>query len=139
MRLEYVHRGEVIRLETEEHSGALRVRLPDSSENEIKARTVEDGIVGIECDDRTYRIAFARTAGEIRISYNGCVYEFTKHAQGRKIEGGKSHSGELVAPMTGAVADVLVGIGEEVAAYQPLVVIEAMKVLATIESPQAGT
>jgi biotin carboxyl carrier protein len=41
--------------------------------------------------------------------------------------------------MVGVVADVLVREGQAVDAYQPLVVVEAMKVMATVEAPFAGT
>lgn len=41
--------------------------------------------------------------------------------------------------MGGVVAEVKVTAGEAVEAYQPLAVVEAMKVLATIEAPFAGT
>jgi pyruvate carboxylase subunit B len=40
--------------------------------------------------------------------------------------------------MTGSVADVLVKEGDSVQAYQPMAVVEAMKVLATLEAPIAG-
>jgi biotin carboxyl carrier protein len=40
--------------------------------------------------------------------------------------------------MVGVVADVSVAVGDRVAAYQPVAVVEAMKVLATLESPFAG-
>ena len=138
MRLSYVHRGEVITLETEQQSGVLRVRLPDSSEHEVRARMVEEGVVEIDHEAHIHRIPFARTSGGIQFSFKGNVHEFTPHTPGRKIEKAQQ-SGALVAPMSGAVADVLVKVGEVVGAYQPLVVIEAMKVLATVESHHAGT
>jgi biotin carboxyl carrier protein len=40
--------------------------------------------------------------------------------------------------MVGVVAGVSVAVGDRVAAYQPVAIVEAMKVLATLEAPFAG-
>ena len=48
-------------------------------------------------------------------------------------------AGSLVAPMPGTVLRVLVGPGDDVAAGQPLVVVEAMKMEHQIVAPAAGT
>ena len=139
MRVSYVHRGESVTLDVEQQPGGLSVRLPDSSEQEIGARFAGNGLLEIEHANRTLRIPYARTTAGIQLSFEGRIYEFTPHTPGQKKEAEANHSGELAAPMAGAVADVLVKTGDTVAAYQPLVVIEAMKVLATVESPHAGT
>jgi len=44
----------------------------------------------------------------------------------------------IVAPMPGRVVRILVGSGDEVAARQPLVVVEAMKMENELRSPRAG-
>ncbi len=46
--------------------------------------------------------------------------------------------GALAAPMPGAVCRVLVATGDEVAAGQPLVILEAMKMEHTVRAPGAG-
>ncbi len=50
----------------------------------------------------------------------------------------KRSSGALIAPMSGIVVEVKVTVGQTVEAAQPLVVVEAMKVYATVEAPFAG-
>ncbi len=45
---------------------------------------------------------------------------------------------DIPAPMTGTVKEVLVSVGEEVAAGQEVVVLESMKMEIPVESPQAG-
>ncbi|CAN5858684.1 biotin carboxylase N-terminal domain-containing protein [soil metagenome] len=47
-------------------------------------------------------------------------------------------AGSLVAPMPGVVLRVLVGIGDEVDAGQPLVVVEAMKMEHQVQAPGGG-
>jgi biotin carboxyl carrier protein len=73
------------------------------------------------------------------LSYSGQTYRFSP-VEGRK-SGSQSAkaSGLLRAPMVGVVAEILVMEGQEVMAYQPLAVLEAMKVMTTLEAPFAGT
>jgi acetyl-CoA/propionyl-CoA carboxylase biotin carboxyl carrier protein len=52
---------------------------------------------------------------------------------------GAAVSGELIAPMQGTILKVLVAPGDEVAAGDPLVVLEAMKMETTISAPRDGT
>ncbi|HET7195795.1 MAG TPA: biotin/lipoyl-containing protein, partial [Nocardioides sp.] len=46
--------------------------------------------------------------------------------------------GSLLAPMPGTVVSVAVEVGAEVAARQPVLVLEAMKMQHTVTAPQAG-
>ena len=48
-------------------------------------------------------------------------------------------SGSLLAPMPGTVVSVAVEAGAEVAAGQPVLVLEAMKMQHTVSAPYAGT
>jgi propionyl-CoA carboxylase alpha chain len=48
-------------------------------------------------------------------------------------------SGSLLAPMPGTVVSVAVGPGQRVAAGQPVLVLEAMKMQHTVSAPHAGT
>jgi biotin carboxyl carrier protein len=56
------------------------------------------------------------------------------------VDGGASAPGEqkIVAPMPGRVVRVLVAAGDEVAAKQAVVVVEAMKMENELRSPKAG-
>lgn len=49
-----------------------------------------------------------------------------------------THADRLVAPMPGAVVQVLVAVGERVAAGSPLVVVEAMKMEHVVRAPHDG-
>lgn len=60
------------------------------------------------------------------VSVNGSVYAVEKPRAGGA--GADSHSsGELRAPMPGAIVDVLVSVGDKVTKGQKIVVLEAMK------------
>ena len=53
-------------------------------------------------------------------------------------DGGASGAGQVVAPMPGRVVRVLVAAGDDVAARQGLVVVEAMKMENELTAPRAG-
>lgn len=57
---------------------------------------------------------------------------------GRRSGGRGAHKDTLEVPMPGAVTRVAVGEGEVVAAGQPIVVVEAMKMEHVIRAPHAG-
>lgn len=59
---------------------------------------------------------------------------------GRKTDSGSAAGPQrVVAPMPGKIVNVLVKAGDEVAARQGLVVVEAMKMENELRSPKAGT
>jgi biotin carboxyl carrier protein len=114
------------------------ISLPDGAEQTIRTRTLPDGDLEIDTGTRIFRVPIARDEkGAIHIFWQGRSYVFTPATQARRTAVKKS--GSLSAPMTGVVVDVLVAVGDIVEAYQPVAVIEAMKVLATLESPVKGT
>jgi acetyl/propionyl-CoA carboxylase alpha subunit len=63
-----------------------------------------------------------------------------RHRRGRGSEAGGSDTGEqaIAAPMPGRVVRVLVAVGDEVAARQPCIVVEAMKMENELRAPRAG-
>jgi biotin carboxyl carrier protein len=74
-------------------------------------------------------------ATPIAVTLNG------RRRWGRKDEGGGSGSGpqRLAAPMPGKVVRVLVNTGDTVAAKQPVVVVEAMKMENELRASRDGT
>jgi biotin carboxyl carrier protein len=137
MLLQYEHNQQPITLSVEPDGTGWQVHLPDGSEHRIEVDHSEDGIVTVRTGARTFRAATARVGSSVHISYYGRTYDFEPPTT--KRPGSAAHaSGALEAPMPGVVADVLVQTGEEVEAYQPLAVVEAMKVMATIEAPFKG-
>ena len=145
MQLQFQYLDDLITLTVEPDGDGLRVRLPDGAERRIRAiRRPNDSIRIIErgaeeAPDRIFEVPFARDESGIEFSYEGVCYRFApptaRRSPGRKRAGG----GTLIAPMVGVVAEVLVAEGQAVEAYQTLVVIEAMKVMAKLDAPFAGT
>ena len=145
MQLQFQYLDDLITLTVEPDGDGWRVRLPEGEERRIRAARRPDGSLRIiergaeETPDRIFEVPFARDESGIEFSYEGMSYRFApstvRRPAGRKSAGG----GTLVAPMVGVVADVLVAEGQAVEAYQTLVVIEAMKVMAKLDAPFAGT
>jgi len=140
LRLLFQHGDGLITLDVDVDGDGWRVRLPDGSTHRITADRQPGDILRIVDGDRTFTVPFARTDRGPDIGFGGASYEFTPAAGTRKSGGGaRKAAGSLTAPMGGIVADVLVATGQSVDAYTPLVIVEAMKVYATIEAPFAGT
>ncbi|HLV79102.1 MAG TPA: biotin/lipoyl-containing protein [Chthonomonadaceae bacterium] len=148
MQLSYQVNEKEITLQVEPEAGGARVILPDGTERRIRVARLPDDVLRIaepleaeasESAERTFLAPFARTPRGVEFSLAGQTYVFTPAAVRR--EGGPrgGGSGTLTAPMVGVVAEMMVVEGQAVEAYQPLAVIEAMKVMATVEAPFAGT
>ena len=138
MRIEFQQGDVPVSIDAESENNGLRVRLPDGSERQIAFRCLPDSQMQVSEGRRTFRLAAVRTGRGLEISYRGQNYLFTPKLAGKAGEKKGAMSGLLAAPMVGVVADVLVTNGQEVAAYQPLVVVEAMKVMASLDAPFAG-
>ena len=93
-------------------------------------------------DSREVQIAPGGAPGEVLVRLDG--RSVTALIDGRRagrasVDGG-THAGEqsVVAPMPGRVVRVLVARGDDVAARQGVVVVEAMKMENELRSPKAG-
>jgi len=167
MRLTFQHETGPVVLHVEPDGDGWRVRLPDGSEHRLTARRLPGDLIQVTehlipdadnrqptTDDlapdtqhptpnaayRVFRVPFARTERGIEFSYAGQTFVFLPEDAARRARGRSGRvSGALTAPMVGVIADVLVQEGQRVEAYQPLVVVEAMKVMSTVEAPFAGT
>jgi biotin carboxyl carrier protein len=82
------------------------------------------------------------SSGDVLITMSGRAIGATVNGRrtGHAAEAGTHAHGEqsVVAPMPGRVLRVLVSAGDEVAAKQPLVVVEAMKMENELRAPKAG-
>ncbi len=108
----------------------LQVEVPD-----IHAPLEEmDWII---VDDRPYEINFDRDLHWLR------AYDAIHHVDVRDLEAmvarPSSGDGRVKAPIPGLVTRVLVSVGQQVEAGQPLLVLEAMKMENEIRAPRTGT
>ena len=91
---------------------------------------------------RSHRVAISEgSAGELTLALADGVVRAT--VNGRRARRGAEVAGaageqRIVAPMPGKVLRILVQPGQDVAARQPLVVVEAMKMENELSSPRPG-
>ena len=138
MQIELTHNDQPVTLELTREAEALRVGMLGGREESIKYRSLQNGLFEIATGNRVFRAAVARFGDEVHVSYEGQLYIFEAPDEERSVGPARKTSGDHSAPMPGIVVDVPVQIGDRVTAYQPLAVVEAMKVMATVESHFAG-
>jgi biotin carboxyl carrier protein len=148
VKLRYLRDNQTVELEANLVDGVWSVTLPhgDSRVIDIGLENAVEGCVSFEVPESNadatarYTLPTARTERGIEISYLGRTFVFTVPVAGGAAKLSRpADSGSLTAPMVGVLSELFVAEGDRVAAYQPLAVVEAMKVMATIEAPFAGT
>jgi biotin carboxyl carrier protein len=108
-------------------------------ERQYSAAPASDGTWSILVDGRSYAVAIL-SAGEV--SVNGRAFRVDvfdpRELRGRRSAADSSGPQAIAAPMPGRVIRVLVEPGQEVAAGEGLIVVEAMKMQNEMKAPCAG-
>jgi biotin carboxyl carrier protein len=137
MRLELESRGERVTVDARRDGDRIVVTLSDGSEHAAEVERLADGTLLVRRETGAARAATARTGRDILVSFAGRTWTFSPVAAAAP-RGGGAGSGRLVSPMPGVVHSVYVEQGQAVEAGQAVAVVEAMKVMATLEAPFAG-
>ena len=121
-------------------AGALSFIQLDSGQPE--SAPADAGSASEKAGGRSHRVAITEgPAGELTLALADGVVRATVNGR-RSRRGGEvaGAAGEqrILAPMPGKVLRILVQPGQDVAARQPLVVVEAMKMENELSSPRAG-
>jgi biotin carboxyl carrier protein len=139
-------RTRTVSVERQKHDGSFRV-IVDGTPHIVDAVRVDGGALSfIQLDGdaagQSHRVAvtegasgeltLAHAAGLVRAIVNG-----RRSRRGGEVAGATGEQ-RIVAPMPGKVLRILVQPGQDVAARQPLVVVEAMKMENELSSPRAG-
>jgi biotin carboxyl carrier protein len=120
----------------ERDDSSLRVRI-DGREIQAQYSPITGGFI-LTIDGRRIRVAAARI-GERTFVAAGCAsFDFVPIAEGRAVRGRGLVTPTVTAPMPGKVLKVMVAEGDLVAAGQPLVVLEAMKMETTLSAESAA-
>ncbi len=153
MREIYPVEGEGYRFKTEEQGSSFTFELggdsPEGQESSITisidSRQVGEGICRGE-DGRALPFAWAwvdpsTSSGELHLWLAGDLHIFRRaDRSGRRRggAGGSASSGDVLAPMPGAVLEVLVSAGDQVERNQTVIVMESMKMELLITAPRDG-
>ncbi len=111
---------------------------------EADAIKISRGTYSILLAGRSLEVTVEETANGLLVRANGREYQveiFDPRSWRRGRGAGIELEGrqQLIAPMPGKIVRVLVAAGQQVAAGQGLLVIEAMKMQNEIHSPKSGT
>ena len=137
--------GEGCRYQLEEQDGRLTFRLEGAEEGQeaaivldIESRETGEGICRTE-SGKTLPFAWAWVGSELHLWLSGDLYIYRRAESRRRSRGhGADASGDILAPMPGAVLEVLVSEGDQVERNQTVVVMESMKMELLIAAPCDG-
>lgn len=143
MKLQLEIDGQSIDAEFTAANGTARL-THDGQIHEAQVSQPEPGLFTILLDNRVYACALDRLpGGATEVVVNGkripVAARDKKHMRGNEgLAAGAGGRATLVAPMPGKVVRVMCRVGDEVAANQGLLVVEAMKMQNEVQSPKAG-
>jgi len=120
----------------------LRLKIGER-QFEVDVHRVGHSSYSILIDHRSFDFEIVREGEELLVASRGGATRVTLadaarrsgHAGGRPVAAGKA---VLKAMMPGRVVNVLVALGDDVAANQGLLVVEAMKMENELKAPKAG-
>ncbi len=145
MRETYPAEGEVFRYRTEDEDGSFTFSLevhgaadPDAATLSIETRQTGEGLCRTE-SGRTHHFAWAWVGADLHLWLDGSLFVFQR-AETRRRDAGTTIDapGDILAPMPGAVLEVLVAEGDRVERNQTVVLMESMKMELVITAPRDG-
>ena len=115
----------------------------DGERIEIDARLVQPGILSLIVRGHAFRCVLDEGPVETAIQVGGQRYlvsiDDPRSLTARRRKGGASGGQQVIkAPMPGRIIRLLVAAGDQVAAHQGVVVIEAMKMQNELKAARAG-
>lgn len=143
MKIELEIDGQLIEGEFTLSGGAARLTFGGAT-REAQVSEPEPGMFTIIINDRVYRCALEESpSGAVEVIVNGkripVAARDKKHLRGQTArDAGASGQVKLSSPMPGKVVRVLLSAGDEVAAHQGVLIVEAMKMQNEVQSPKAG-
>jgi biotin carboxyl carrier protein len=148
VELRYDHAGAELLVTASRTGAGFDVSLPSGAAYAVGAVTVADDLVtltvrgrlpdGTPGPERVLRVPCVRSGSAVSCAWAGRVYRFTPAVPGRPTDVARGADGQVTAPTSGVVLEVMVAEGQAVEAYQRIAVIEAMKVMTPVDAPFAG-
>ena len=143
MKLELELDGQLIEADFVSTNGSAQLTFGEQN-HEAEVSQPEPGFFVVQLNNRVYRCAVEKSpSGATEVVVNGQRVSVNvrdkKHLRGN-AGGGAGASGKvsLISPMPGKVVRILLNAGDEVAANQGVLIVEAMKMQNEVQSPKAG-
>src|SRR5262245_2947056 len=142
MKIELEIDGQMIEGEFTLAGGAAQLTF-GGEPREAQVSEPESGMFTVIINDRVYRCLLEESpGGGVEVVVNGkrvpVAARDKKHLRGQTGAAAASGQVKLTSPMPGKVVRVLLKAGDEVAARQGVLVVEAMKMQNEVQSPKAG-
>jgi biotin carboxyl carrier protein len=150
MGSQWQHKGRSFTVEVEvevrsapEGKGACTVTVNDDTFEFLSVSfndgwiTLEEKIAGQETT-KLHRLPIERSRGHVSTMIEGHSLELAPAEEEQQAGDGRSFSAEITSPMPGKVLEILVAVGDEVAADQGLITLEAMKMEQVLRASAAA-
>ena len=142
MKLTLQTEGREQPIEIQSAAPMYRFRLGDGPERHANVEMPEPDVYSVLLDGRVYDGRVEETPAGLVVVIDGYRFEIAVRDPRRWSRKDAARSGEgvqtVLAPMPGKVVRVLVAPGDEVAAGQGLLVVEAMKMQNEMKASRAG-
>lgn len=136
------HEGKTITLTVQgDRSGRQDLRLDDEPAGGFTVVHEEDGTLVLATEDgRRLRGVVRRTRDAVHVAVGGRAFVFPfVSADGDAGDDAGVADGDIVAPMTGTVLELRCEVGQQLAAGDPVVTVEAMKMEHRLDAPASAT
>ena len=146
MRETHPAEGEVYRYRAEEDDGFLTFSVEGDGVADldaattliIEARQTGEGLCRTE-SGQTHHFAWVWVGADLHLWLDGSLFVFQRAEIRRRPAGAPADApGDILAPMPGAVLEVLVAEGDRVERNQTVVLMESMKMELVITAPRDG-
>lgn len=143
MKLELEIDGRIIAAEFTATNGTAQLRVGEQT-HEASVSQPEPGFFVVQLNNHVFRCALEKSpSGETEVIVNGQRVPVTVQDKKRLrgIAGGSAGAAgkvSLISPMPGKIVRVMLSAGDEVAANQGVLIVEAMKMQNEVLSPKAG-
>jgi biotin carboxyl carrier protein len=108
---------------------------------EIELESLQPGEGWLRHHGKVYPYVATRTEDRIDVWVAGNNYSFhvvSRTPRRASADAASSSSGQLSAPMPGTILEIRAGVGDTVAAHEPLILMESMKMEMTLSLPRPG-
>jgi biotin carboxyl carrier protein len=133
MKLRETSSGRQFDVEVTSAGPVLQAQL-DRAEAKLPTQPLADGAILIDCGGRRVRAFAARLGQSIVVSIGPQPFTFVELKAERRGARHGLATPLVTAPMPGKVLSIMVGEGDQVAAGQPLITMEAMKMETTLSA-----
>jgi biotin carboxyl carrier protein len=143
LKLELEIDGQTIAAEFSTDNGSAQLKLGEQT-HEASVSQPEPGFYIVQLNNRVYRCTLDKSpGGEPEVIVNGQRVSITVRDKKRlrgSASGGAGATGKisLTSPMPGKIVRVMLNAGDEVAANQGVLIVEAMKMQNEVLSPKTG-